>query len=72
MQQVSFPDINKNPETQTYRAALQEHTHSRRSRSPRRGGPQNNNVPDAATAGSLVPFVRWHREESELHMTKGL
>ena len=67
MQQVSFPDINKNPNHANRRAALQEHTHSRRSRSAWRRRSKDHNLPDATASGPLVPFLRWHGQEPDLH-----
>ena len=60
MQQVSFPDINKTPDRAGHRAAVQEHADPRRPRGARRGGPQDDNLPDAAAPGPLVQVLRRH------------
>ena len=54
MQRVSFPDINKTPTGAVHRPAVQKHAGSRPSRCPRRRGPCNNGLPDAAASGHLV------------------
>ena len=54
MQQVSFPDINKSPTKQGFRASVQEHAHPRHSRSPWRGRSQDHHLSDAAAPGPVV------------------
>ena len=66
MQQVSFPDINKSADSAGHRAAVQEHAGPRPYGRPRRGGPKNDDLPDAAAPGHLVHVVRWHGEEPDL------
>ena len=65
MQQVSFPDINKTPTPADRRAAVQEHADPRRPRGPRRRGPQDDDLPDAAAPGALVQVLRRHGEEPD-------
>ena len=50
MEQVSFPDINKNPTKQGVRAAVQEHADPGAARGRRRGGSQNDDLPDATAS----------------------
>ena len=52
MQGVSFPDINKTPTEAGRRAAVQEHADPRPPRSPRRGGSEDDDLPDAAAPGA--------------------
>ena len=54
MEQVSFPDINKNPTTQGVRAAMQEHADPGTARGRRRGGSQDDDLPDTTASSDLV------------------
>ena len=56
MQQVSFPDINKIPDGAGRGAAVQEHADPRHPRSTRRGGSQDDDLPDAPAPCPLVQF----------------
>ena len=53
MQQVSFPDINKQPDGAGRRPAVQEHGDPRPPGGPRRGGSENHALPDAPASGHL-------------------
>ena len=66
MEQVSFPDINKSPDPARFRAAVQEYADPGAPRGSRRGGPQDDDLPDAAAPGPLVQVIRRHRGEPEL------
>ena len=63
MQQVSFPDINKNPTTSDRRTAVQEHADPRHPGGPRCGRSQNVDVHDATTPGALVQVLRRYGRE---------
>ena len=60
MEQVSFPDINKIPNSARLRATVQEHSDPRRARSTRRRGSEDNHLPDASASGAVVQVLRWH------------
>ena len=70
MQQVSFPDINKSPTDADRRAAVQEHADPRRSRSARRRGSQDHDLPDAPAASALVQIRRRHGERTRSAATR--
>jgi arylsulfatase A-like enzyme len=66
MQQVSFPDVNKNTTTQTARTAMQEHANPRRAGRARCRRSEDNALPNAAAQRAVVPFFRWYREERDV------
>ena len=70
MQGVSFPDINKSPDPAGHRAAVQEHADPRHPRGPRRGGSEDDDLPDAAAPGAVVQVLRRHGEEPDVHRTR--
>ena len=59
MQQVSFPDINKNADRADHCASVQEHTHPRRSRRAWRRRSKDNCLSDTAAQCSVVQVDRW-------------
>ena len=66
MQQVSFPDINKNSDHAGRRSPVQEHADPRSPGSFRCRRPQNDHLPDAAPPGALVQILRRHGEEPDV------
>ena len=66
MQGVSFPDLNKTPLVQTIAPPCKNTPVPRPPRGARRRGPGNNDLPDAAAPGHLVPFRRRHGGEADL------
>ena len=49
-----LPRHQQEPDRAGHRAAVQEHADPRHRRSPRRGGPEDDDLPDAAAPGPLV------------------
>ena len=54
MEQVSFPDINKNPTTQGFAPPCKNTPIPRAARGSRLSGPQDDALPDPTTAGDVV------------------
>ena len=66
MQQVSFPDINKTPAGAGHRTAVQEYADPWPPGGARCRRPQDDDLPDAAAPGALVPFLRRHGGEPDM------
>ena len=66
MQQVSFPDINSSTTVQGIAPPCKNTPVPGLSEAPGAVDPQDDDLPDAAAPGHLVPFVRWHGEEPDL------
>ena len=60
MQGVSFPDINKSPDTAGYRAALPEHADPGHPRGSRSGGPEDHDLSDASAQCPVVQILQRH------------
>ena len=71
MQGVSFPDINSLADPAGHRAAVQEHADPRPARGSRRGGSENDDLPDAAAPGDVVQVLRRDGEEPDLCRIRG-
>ena len=65
IQQVSYPDVYKNAEPARRRAAVQELAGPRPSRGPRRRGPQDHDLPDAAAPGASGASRRTARRQNQ-------
>ena len=66
MQGVSFPDLNKSPTQQDIAPPCKDTPVPGLPEVPGAVDPQDNDLPDAAAAGHLVPFLRWYGEEPDL------
>ena len=66
MQQVSFPDINKTPTEQGVIPPCKNTPVPGLSDPGRRGGPENDPLPDAAAPGHLVQFLGWNGKEPDV------
>ena len=60
MQGVSFPDINKTSTPADRRAAVHEHADPGTCPGSRRGGSENDGLPDASTPRVVVPLLQRH------------
>ena len=70
MQQVSFPDINKNPNVQGVAPPCKNTPIPGLAGGVRRRGSQDHQMSDASAAGALVQILRRYREEPERAATK--
>ncbi len=70
MQQVSFPDINKSPTEQGIAPPCKNTPIPGLPEVPGAVDPKNDDLPDAAAPGALVPFIRWHGEEPDAARTR--
>ena len=61
-----LPRHQQEPDPARFRAAVQEHADPRHSRSSRRRGSKDDDLPNAAAPGALVQVLRRHREEPDL------
>ena len=61
-----LPRHQQEPDRAGRRAAVQEHADPRRPRGPRRGGPEDDDLPDAAAPGPLRASPRTAREEPDV------
>ena len=66
MQQVSFPDINSSPTVQSVAPPCKNTPIPGLAGSSRRGGPENDALPDAAAPGPRVQVLRRHGEEPDV------
>ena len=71
MQGVSFPDINKSPTEQAVVAACKNTPIPGLTEVPRRGGSEDDDLPDAAAPGDLVHVVRRHRGKNQTCTDEG-
>ena len=70
MQGVSFPDINKTSTAADRRSAVHEHADPGPCPGSRRGGSENDGLPDAATSRVVVPLLRRHCRATKRARTK--
>ena len=66
MERSELPRHQQDPDRARHCAAVQKHAGPRPRRGPRCRGSQNHDLPDPATPGDLVPFLRRHGEEPDV------
>ena len=65
-----LPRHQQDPDRAERRAAVQEHADPGHPRGPRRGGPQDDDLPDAPAPGALVQVLRRHGRRTRAARTR--